>query len=376
MAIQKKNTDGRSKQGKVASLVGIIINVILGIGKIAIGSIFGVISLFADGINNLTDSGNNIISMVSFKLSSRPADKEHPYGHERVEYICALAVSFLILLVAFDTIKESITRIIEPTEIEFSIFVIVALCVSIVAKFGLFFYYRGVAKKIDSSILKAGAVDSLVDCISTGVVLISVLVGKFAKVNIDGYAGILVALFIGWSAIGILREIFSKLIGQAPDQEMINEIKDKIKGYEGVLDVHDLAVYSYGPNKYFASVHVEVDANIDVLVSHELLDDIERDFIETTNVVLTCHLDPVVIDDERVNALKVKVIEAVKTLDPDFSIHDFRMVFGERHTNVLFDVAIHFDTKLTKDEIVNSLTDTITAINPQYRAIITVEHTI
>ena len=366
----------RAKKGNVASIVGIVLNVLLGGIKIAVGAVFGVISLVADGLNNMTDCGNSVISAVSFKLSSRPADKEHPYGHERVEYVCSLAVAFLVLLVAFETAKESVGKIITPTETEFSYWVIGALALSVVAKTLLYVYYKSTAKKINSSILSASAVDCLTDCVSTVVVAISFLISEFTGVNVDGFAGVLVALFIGWSAVGILKEILSKLIGQAPDKELLTFIKDKIKAHEGVLDVHDLSVYSYGPNKYFASVHIEVDANMDVLVSHELIDDIEREFANDTNVVLTGHLDPIVTDNEQVNAVKVKVNDIVKGIDKDFSMHDFRMVFGENHTNLLFDVSIPYGTALSKGEISAIIEQKVKEIDPKFRVVLTIEHSV
>lgn len=374
--MQKTNAEKRNNQGKIASVVGIVVNLLLAVAKILVGAVFGAISVLADGLNNMTDCGNSIISAVSFKLSSRPADKEHPFGHERIEYICSLVVAFLIMIVAFDTFKESLAKIITPTGLSFSVWILVALIGSITTKFLLYFYYKTVGKKIDSEMLNASAVDCLSDCISTTVVLISVIVYKFTGLNLDGYAGILVALFIAWSAIGVFRGIFSKLIGQAPNTEMLNDIKEKILSHEGVLDVHDLSVYSYGPNKYFASAHIEVDANVDVLISHELIDDIEREFVETTNIVLTGHLDPIVIDNEEVNALKEKIVQAVYEISPTFSVHDFRLVCGERRTNVLFDVAIPFDTVMSKAEIAQKIKKIIIDIDEKYCPIVVVEYSI
>ena len=374
--MQKTDCDKRNNQGKIASFIGSAINLILAVAKILVGAVFGLISVLADGLNNMTDCGNSIISAISFKLSSRPADKEHPYGHERIEYICSLVVAFLIIIVAFDTFKESIGKIIEPTTLTFSVWVIVTLCCSVLVKCGLFFYYKSVARKIDSDMLNASAVDCLSDCISTSVVILSVIIWKIFDVNLDGYAGLLVALFITWSAVGILREIFSKLIGQAPDECFLTEVKNKILAYDGVLDVHDLSVYSYGPNKYFASAHIEVDANVDVLISHELIDDIERDFAKNTNIILTGHLDPIVTDNQEVNELKEKVVLAVKELNEKFSLHDFRLVCGERRTNVLFDIAIPYDTEMTKAEIAEKVRGIISDIDSKYCAIITVEYCI
>lgn len=371
-----QEAENRSKHGKIAGFIGIIVNIFLAIGKIAVGAIFGVISVLADGLNNLTDCGSSVISVLSFKLSAKPADKEHPYGHERIEYVCSMVVAFIILLVAFETVKESIHKIINPTALVFSYWAIAMLAVSIVAKCGLFVYYKRTAKKICSEILQAAAADSLTDCISTTVVLLTVVIGKFTSFNVDGYAGILVALFIAYSGVGILKETLSKLIGQAPDSKMIEDIKARVLAHPEVLGVHDLAVYSYGPNKYFASVHVEVDANVDVLISHELVDRIEREFIEQTNIIVTGHLDPIVTDDEIVNDLRGRISAFIKTLDEGLSIHDFRMVHGEKRTNVLFDVATPFDCKLQKEELLSSLEAFIQNVNDTYQCIITIEHTI
>lgn len=374
--MQKSDVQKRNSQGKIASFVGICANVLLAVGKMAVGAIFGIVSILADGLNNLMDCGSSAISMLSFKLSSKPADKEHPYGHERIEYVCSVLVAVVILLVALETVKESLVKILHPTGILFSYWAIGVLCASILVKCGLFFYYRATSKKINSDILKAASMDSLTDCIATTAVLATVIIGRTTGLNVDGYAGILVALFIAWSGIGILRETLSKLIGQAPDAELVEEIKSRILAREGVLGVHDVAVYSYGPNKYFASVHIEVDARVDVLQSHEMVDDIEREFAQETNVILTGHLDPIVTDDEEVNAMREKTQTLVKEMDERFSIHDFRMVHGERRTNVLFDVAIPFDTSLKNQEIKERLEREITACDEKYCCIITIEHTL
>lgn len=363
----------RDKVGKITSLIGIVVNFFLAIGKILLGALFANVSVLADGLNNLMDSGSSVVSMISFKLSSKPVDKEHPYGHERVEYICSMVVAFLILVVAFETIVESVSKIINPATLEFSILIVVVLVLSILIKLGLFVYYRAVAKKIDSDILRATATDSVTDCIATSVVLISVLLNKFVGVNIDGYAGVFVALFIGYSAIGILKEIFSKLIGQAPDAEFVADIKRRILTYPGVLGVHDLSVYSYGPNKHFASAHIEVDAKVDVLISHELVDAIEKSFADETNIILTGHLDPIIIDDERVNELKAKVETIIKAIDEQYAIHDFRVVFGENRTNVLFDVSVPYDALQDKEKIKRQIEEDIKTIDQKLFAVITIE---
>ena len=363
----------REKKGKFASLVGLLANVFLAAAKIVIGLLFGVISVFADGINNLTDCGSSVISFVSFKMSSKPADKEHPYGHERIEYICSLVVSFIILLIAFELFKESILKIISPKALDFSLVIIIVLAISIAVKCLMFLYYKTVAKKINSDILNAAAIDSLSDCISTSIVLISIIIGYFTGINIDGYAGVLVSIFITIAGCKMLKEMTSKLIGQVPDKEIFDSVKERVMKNKEVLGIHDLNIYSYGPNKYFASVHIELDANMDSLVAHELIDDIEREFLTETNIILTGHHDPTVIDDEEVIVMREKVSKIVQEIDENYSMHDFRMVKGPTKTNIIFDVAIPFDAKLTEDEIIKVIKEKVAEIDKKYKPVIIIE---
>ena len=363
----------REKTGKIVSLVGLLFNLCLSISKIVIGVLFGFISVLADGLNNLSDCGSSAISFVSFKMSSKPADKEHPYGHERVEYICSLVVSFIILLIAFELFKESILKIITPKKLDFSIVVIIVLIISILVKELMFSYYKISSKKINSDILNAAAVDSISDCVSTSLVLVSILVGHFAGLNIDGYAGILVSAFIAFAGFKILKEMISKLIGQAPDKTLFESIKKRILKNKEVLGIHDLNIYSFGPNKYFASVHIELDANMDSLVAHELIDEIEREFLNKTNIILTGHHDPIVVDDEEVNMMKEQVSKIILEIDETFSMHDFRMVKGMTKTNVIFEVAIPFDSKIKEEDITKILKQKISKIDSKYHAVIMIE---
>lgn len=363
----------REKTGKIVSLVGLLTNLCLSVSKIVIGVLFGFISVLADGLNNLSDCGSSAISFVSFKMSSKPADKEHPYGHERIEYICSLVVSFIILLIAFELFKESILKIITPKKLDFSITIIIVLLISIIVKAFMFSYYKIASKKINSDILNAAAVDSISDCISTSLVLISILVGHFAGLNIDGYAGILVSAFIAFAGFKILKEMISKLIGQAPDKTLFESIKKRILKNKEVLGIHDLNIYSFGPNKYFASVHIELDANMDSLVAHELIDEIEREFLNKTNIILTGHHDPIVVDDEEVNMMKEQVSKIVLEIDKSFSMHDFRMVKGMTKTNVIFEVAIPFDSKIKEEDITKILKQKISKIDSKYHAVIMIE---
>lgn len=364
----------RERLGKLASLIGIAVNILLALGKIIVGSLFGAVSLVADGTNNLSDSFSNIIAFISFKLSAKPADEEHPFGHERIEYILSMFVAFLILTVALDLVKESFAKIINPDKAAFSWLMVIVLAVSILGKLALFVLNRKIGKAIDSDILKATALDSVADSVSTAVVLIALFVGRFTGFNLDGYAGVLVSLFIGWTGINVLRETFSKLIGQAPSAEMIDDIKKRVLAHPEVLGIHDLAVYSYGPNKYFASVHLELDAAVDVMVSHELVDAIEREFVTETNIILTGHLDPVVTDDPELNALREQVDALVKELDERFTMHDFRMVKGPTRTNVIFDIAVPYACCLNKGEIVEWLQKRVAEISERYCLVVTVEY--
>ncbi len=363
----------REKKGKIASVVGIIANIILSAGKIVVGALFGFISVLADGLNNLSDSGSSLISFVSFKLSSKPADKEHPYGHERIEYVASMVVSFLILLIAFELLTESISKIISPSALEFSYIIVAVLIVSIIVKLGMFFYYKSVAKKINSDVLKASAFDSVSDCVSTSAVLIAIVVSKITGFNIDGYIGVFVSLFIAWSGIKIFRETVSKLIGQAPDKEFVDSIKQRVLAHTEVLGIHDLNIYSYGPNKYFASMHIELDAALNVLVAHEIIDEIEREFAKETNIILTGHHDPIVTNDEETNIMRKKVSKIVKKFGVEFSMHDFRMVKGPNFTNVIFEVAMPYDSKLKSYEIEKALKDEIKKIGKHYMPVIIVE---
>ena len=364
----------RERLGKMASLLGIAVNLLLALGKIIVGSLFGAVSLVADGTNNLSDSFSNIISFISFKLSAKPADEEHPFGHERIEYILSMFVAFLILTVALDLVKESFAKIITPDTAAFSWLMVIVLAVSILAKLALFIVNRKIGKAIDSDILKATALDSVADSVSTAVVLIALFVSRFTGFNLDGYAGVLVSLFIGWTGINVLRETFSKLIGQAPSAEMIADIKKRVLAHPEVLGIHDLTVYSYGPNKYFASVHLELDAAVDVMISHELVDAIEREFITETNIILTGHLDPVVTDDPELNTLREQIEALVTELDGSFTMHDFRMVKGPTRTNVIFDIAVPYACCLNKGEIVEWLQKRVAEISNHYCLVVTVEY--
>ena len=363
----------RENYGKMASIVCIVLNMVLSAGKIILGLLSGAISVTADGFNNLTDCGSNVVSLISFKVAGKPADKEHPFGHQRIEYISAMIVAFIVLMLAVELASESFNKIFNPEPSEMSYLMLGVLAFSVLVKVWMFFFNRKLCKTVDSEVLKATATDSLTDAISTTAVTVAVIISHFVNFNLDGYMGLAVAVVIAWAGIDILKDTMSKLLGQAPDKTLIEGIRSRIMAYEGVLGIHDLAVHNYGPHKYYASVHVEVDAKVPTMESHDLMDRIERDFAENTDIVLIIHSDPVVTDDPEINLLKQKVTEMVTSIDERFRIHDFRAVKGVTHTNLIFDVAIPFDTKLSAEEIKTRISQLVSAYDPTLFVVATVE---
>lgn len=331
---------GREAYGRVAGIVGIICNLLLSITKFAVGTLSNSVSVTADAINNITDAGSSVVTLVGFRLSEKPADEDHPYGHARIEYITGLIVSFLILLIGVDIFKTSFSKILNPEESAYNWVTLAILVLSIAVKLWLSSFNKTLGKKIKSKALEATAADSRNDCISTGAVLIAAVISYFTNINLDGYMGIAVAVFIIISGIGLVKETVSPLLGQAPSKELYEKITDEILKYENVLGVHDLMVHSYGPGSYFASAHIEMDAKINVLVCHDIMDKIERDFAENFNIHLVVHLDPTVLDSEETNELKDVVAKIIYDIDPTLTFHDFRVVFGEKAKNVLFDIVV------------------------------------
>lgn len=364
----------REKLGTFTSVIGVIANVLLASVKIIVGLLFGAISVLADGLNNLTDTFSSTLSLVSFKLSSKPADKDHPFGHERTEYVLAMVISFLILLVAFELIKESFVKILSPSAMNFSWLVIIVLALSILGKLLLFILNINVSKRINSDVLKASAFDSLGDCISTSVILVTLLLSKVMTFNLDGYAGVLVSLIIAFSGIKILKETFSKLIGQAPESQLVEDIKNLVLSYDGVLGIHDLNVYSYGPSKFFASIHVEVDSRADFMSSHELVDNIEREVYNKLNIILTGHLDPIEVNNPEVDDIRDKISVMLLEIDSTFSMHDFRVVKGHDFTNLIFDIAVPYENKLTEEQILSQLQSKVELLETKYYLVVTIEY--
>lgn len=363
----------RENYGKFASIVGIIANALLSISKILIGLIFNSISITADGVNNLSDTSSSIITFIGFKMGGKPADKDHPFGHARLEYLSGLVVGIAILLLGIELIKTSVDKVINPEPMDFSILMIIVLLFSIAVKLWLSYFNGQLAKKISSSTLKATSVDSRNDVITTTAILISIIISRITDVQIDGYMGCIVALFILYSGINILRDIMNPLLGELPDEEFVNEIEHKIMSYEGVLNIHDLVIHNYGPSRYFATVHVEVDAKEDIMKSHDMIDNIERDFAKKLNINLVIHLDPVITDDNEINNLRSMTEKKVKSININLSMHDFRVVKGETHTNLIFDVVIPFDFDINSNDLAYEIERLVKEENETYFTVITID---
>mgnify|MGYP005966642163 CR=1 FL=1 len=330
----------RTAYGNLACIVSVVCNLLLAGGKIAVGVLTGSVAITADGMNNLSDASSNIVSLVGFKLGARPADSEHPYGHARMEYLSGLAVAVLILVIGVELVKSSIGKILHPEAVEFSALIVVILVCSILVKLWMAVFNRKLGRRIGSAALTAAAADSRNDVISTGAVLLACIVGQLTGLKIDGYVGLLVALFILWSGVGIAKDTIDPLIGAKPDESLVHAIAYLMTSHPSILGIHDLMVHDYGPGRRFASVHAELDHRIDPLVAHEILDEIERQAKRDLHVDLVIHYDPIVTDDPEVTAVHTRVTQILRGIDPRLSIHDFRMVSGPHHANVIFDMVI------------------------------------
>ncbi len=372
----KNNTQEQQRQkvGTFSTILGIVLNILLASAKLVIGTIFGVLSIFADGINNLSDCGNNIVSLVGVRLSSKPADKDHPFGHQRIEYVASLIVGVVVIVAALELLFEGINKIITPKVGAFSLWTIVVLALSIFVKLFMFILNRKLGKKYNSELLLATSTDSILDVCATFGVLISVLITKWTGfIYLDGIVSIAVSVLICFGGFGVIKRTLNHILGEAPDSKLVKQIYDHIRSFEGVIGIHDLNVHNYGPGKFYASVHVEVDSNIDVMLSHELIDKIERDFAENTNIELVIHMDPVVVGDPELDMYKEKIIEIINKIDKEFGVHDFRMVKGLERTNLIFDVAVPYDTKISSNEIKRIIQTEITKTYKNIYVVPTIE---
>ena len=361
----------RESYGKFAGVVGIISNLFLCIMKILIGVFSGSIAIIADGINNMADASSSIITLIGFRLASKPEDEDHPYGHARIEYLTGLFVSILIIVLGVQLFKTSLEKIFDPDTLEFSYITIITLVIAIAVKLWQSLFNISIGKKINSLTLIATGADSRNDVIATSAVLVSVLVVKFTGLQIDGYMGCLVALFIIWSGIQLVRDTISPLLGEAPDDDLVKAITETVKKEPSILGIHDLMVHNYGPGKIFASIHVEVDADGDLMKSHDMIDNIERIVKESLRIEFVIHMDPVKTNDPLIHRMKAVISEAFAPLDGVENIHDFRIVPGPTHTNIIFDVVLSMECRYTEKEIQKIADDTVKAIDDNYFVVIT-----
>ena len=368
-----KDANVRTSIGKLSGIVGIFSNLFLFVIKFVIGTIVHSVSIQADGVNNLTDAGSNIISILSFHLANKPADKDHPFGHERTETIASLFVGILILVLGFETAKESISKVIHPGSIDFRIASVIILLISIIVKFWMYAYNKKLSKTYDSSLLEATALDSISDVCGTTAVLVSTLLSPVLHFNLDGYMGIVVSGIILYGAYGLLRDMINSLIGEAPDPELVHNIVDRIMAHPAILGVHDMMLHNYGPNKIFASAHVEVDSSKDIFETHDHIDNIEREVKENMNIDLVLHMDPVKVNDPETELYRAKVVEAIHQIDPKWGFHDFRIVSGPTHVNLVFDLVIPFEEKYSQEEIEAMLLKHIQSDKKIY-LVLTIDH--
>lgn len=371
-----KNTEDpavRDKCGRVAGAVGIVTNFLLFLMKIIVGTVFHSVSVTADAVNNLTDSGSSVVTLIGFKMAGKPADEKHPFGHARIEYLSGVIVSFIVIFLGLQLGMSSIEKILTPEENALTPVALVVLVISILAKLWQCLFYRKVGRMIKSESVEATSKDSRNDVIATSVVLLGAVITMLTGVNLDGYMGAAVALFIVFSGVQLTISTADPLLGQAPEGELVQTITEKMLSYPGIIGMHDLAVHNYGVGRCFASAHCEVDAKNDILVSHDLIDNIERDFSRDLGIHMVIHLDPVIVGDARTDALHCKVQSLVTALYPTVTIHDFRVIWGVTHSNIVFDAAVPFSVKDSDAVITQKLEAEIQKLDPDYRTVVTID---
>ena len=371
-----KNTEDpavRDKCGRVAGAVGIVTNFLLFLMKILVGTVFHSVSVTADAVNNLTDSGSSVVTLIGVKMASKPADEKHPFGHARIEYLSGVIVSFIVIFLGLQLGMSSIEKILTPEENALTPVALVVLVISILAKLWQCLFYRKVGRMIKSESVEATSKDSRNDVIATSVVLLGAVITMLTGVNLDGYMGAAVALFIVFSGVQLTISTADPLLGQAPEGELVQTITEKMLSYPGIIGMHDLAVHNYGVGRCFASAHCEVDAKNDILVSHDLIDNIERDFSRDLGIHMVIHLDPVIVGDARTDALHRKVQSLVTALYPTVTIHDFRVIWGVTHSNIVFDAAVPFAVKDSDAVITQKLGAEIQKLDPDYRTVVTID---
>lgn len=365
----------RNSYGILGGLVGIFINLILFLIKISVGFFSSSIAIIADAFNNLSDAASSLITIIGFKMASKPADKEHPFGHGRIEYISALIVAFMVMLVGFQFIKSSLTRIINPEAVTFEIVPFILLLISIGLKFWLSGFNKFMGNRINSSALKAASVDALGDVFTSSTVSISFLVSKFTSIPIDGFIGLIVAGFIVYSGFSLIKETLNPLLGEAPDPELVKGINDMVLSYEHITGSHDLIIHNYGPGKCMASIHAEIPSNIDIMKIHEIIDKAEREISAKLKIYLVIHMDPICIIEGEVKEAHDEILKLIDEYDYIDSIHDFRIVGDGNCKNLIFDLVLNSSLKTSfKDkELIDNISSRVKSVHPKYNCIITLD---
>lgn len=362
----------RTAYGVLASLVGIVCNLLLFGGKLAVGLVLHSVSVMADAFNNLSDAASSVIGFIGVKMAEKPADEEHPFGHGRIEYIAALIVSFLVIEVGFTFFKNAIAKIRTPEELSFNLISMGILLASVAVKLWLSFFNKKLGKRINSTVMQATATDALGDVVTTLATMGSILFFYFTKINIDGYVGLAVSLLVMWAGVGIAKDTLEPLIGQSVDPKLYREISEFVESYDGILGSHDLIVHNYGPTKSLASIHAEVPNNVDIETSHEIIDRIERDAAKKLGIFLVIHMDPVETADAQVAEVKAEVQEVLHQMDERLSLHDFRMVDGEKWINLIFDVVVPFSYgENDRPKLREAIEEKVRSLDERYHCVIT-----
>lgn len=371
-----KNTSDpavRKRYGYLGAFTGIVLNILLFLGKLIAGILSGGISVIADAFNNLSDAGSSIMTFVGFKMAGMPADSEHPYGHGRMEYVSGIIISFIIMMMGFELGKSSVEKIFSSEKSEFSILAVSVLGASLLVKLWMALFNTKLGRKIDSATMKAAAADSLSDCISTSVVIICMFIQLFSGFELDSYAGIIVALFILYTGFNTFKESLTPLLGTKPKKELVEEIENTVMNYDGIVGVHDLMVHDYGVGRMVISLHAEISSKTDIMLAHELIDLIEDDLREKYRCSVTIHMDPVVVDDEKADEVKKVVLDIIKNIDSSLTIHDFRITDGVSRINVIFDLVTPFGFRYKDGELALMIKNAIAEKDGRLNAVITVE---
>ena len=363
----------REKYGILSGAVGIVLNLLLSAGKLFAGLMTGSISITADAFNNLSDAGSSVVTLVGFKLAGQKADDGHPFGHGRMEYLAGLLVSLMILLVGVELGRSSIGKILRPEAVDFSLVSTGILAASILVKLWMGQFNRGLGRKIGSAAMAATAADSLSDAVATAAVLAGTLVNRFAHVNIDGWVGLAVAVFILRSGWGAAKDTINPLLGESPDPELVKQLRELVLSHPQVVGMHDLIIHDYGPGRRLCSFHAEVPQDADILDAHDAIDHIEREIKEKFGIETTVHMDPIATADEKVNQLRRQVADLARVVEPEMTIHDFRVVRGPTHTNVIFDAVVPHKCRLTDEEVLQRLRRAVSTLDPAYQAVIQID---